>query len=190
VKVAAESVLRRFSAIVSLRLTSFRKPHVDAVVFEGDDGSRKIVVSAVGRIEARSKLVAVAEVVGPDGQVKPGQISTPEQELFAKSDGHSALDAALTLWADANRTWPRLYRILEEVERHLGRKVDVAELCAAAQRERFARTANSAEVAGEDSRHAAGRFAPPANPMTRAEASDFVRVMLLKALEGTRGENQ
>ncbi len=89
---------------------------------------------------------------------------------------------ALSLWADPIRSWPRLYRVLEEIEQHLGQRVDGAGLCPFNQRQRFTHTANTAEVAGSDARHATGKFAAPGNPMTLPEATDFIGQMLLGSL--------
>jgi len=71
---------------------------------------------------------------------------------------------------------------MEEIEQHLGKHVDVAGLCSAKQRERFARTANTAEVAGPDARHAAGKFAAPNDPMSLPEATEFIGQLLLSVL--------
>jgi hypothetical protein len=71
---------------------------------------------------------------------------------------------------------------MEEIEQPLGKHVDAAGLCAANERERFTRTANTAEVSGPDARHATGKFAVPNNPMSLPEATEFVRQMLLSVL--------
>lgn len=72
--------------------------------------------------------------------------------------------------------------MLEEIEQHLAKRVDPAGLCPANQRERFTRTANTAEVSGSDARHATGKFVAPDNPMNLPEATEFVRQILLGVL--------
>jgi hypothetical protein len=125
--------------------------------------------------------------VGPNQSIEWGQIRvsksiTQAQELLERTSGSPHLEIALSLWADQMRSWPRLYRIIEEIEQHLGKHVDAAGLCTASQRERFTRTANTAEVSGPDARHATGKFAAPSNPMSLPEATEFVRQMLLSVL--------
>jgi hypothetical protein len=127
----------------------------------------------------RSKVNAVlASVSAP--QQKPQR--TQAQELLRRATGSPHLEMALSLWADQMRSWPRLYRILEEIEQHLGRHIDAAGLCPANQRERFTRTANTAEVSGPDARHATGKFVAPGNPMSLREANEFIGHMLLNVL--------
>lgn len=87
------------------------------------------------------------------------------------------------LWGMPNRTWGRLYRILEEIERHLGAKVHLKNLCTLKERGRFASSANNARVAGVDSRHADGKYEPPNAPMTIDEATAFIRDLILASLK-------
>lgn len=183
----AESVLReavraldRFAAIISLLWPSFRKPTVSHVFRETDEGKRNAFVFVTGSIVGRSKVHAVGVSIGGPPQA-PRQ--TQAQELLGRATGNASLETALSLWADPMRSWPRLYRILEEIEQHLGRRIDAAGLCSANQRERFTRTANTAEVSGADARHAAGRFAAPDNPMSLSEAAGFIGQVLFKALQ-------
>jgi hypothetical protein len=94
--------------------------------------------------------------------------------MLSRAQSNQHLEIALTLWADPARPWPRLYRILEELELHIGKPADKAGLCSANERARFTRTANTAEVSGADSRHALSKYAPPPDPMSLEEATRFV----------------
>jgi hypothetical protein len=75
-----------------------------------------------------------------------------------------------------------LHRIIEEVEEHLGKNVDVGGLWSTNNRKRFTRTANTAEVSGPDARHASGKFDAPDDPMSLSEATEFVRQIILSVL--------
>lgn len=81
-------------------------------------------------------------------------------------------------WADPVRTWPRLYRFVEELEEHLGGHVDKFKFCSYTKRGRFRLSANSAEVAGKDARHGTGIKPAPAKPMSLDEAVTFVRKLI------------
>ena len=175
----AVRALDRFSAVISLLWPSLRRPTATHVFRETDEGKRDAFVFMSGSISARSKLRAVGVSVG-SSPLPPEP--TQAQELLRRAVGNPHLEIALSLWADPMRSWPRLYRILEELEQHLEKRVDVAGLCSPAQRERFKRSANTAEVSGADARHAAGKFRAPANPMTLVEARGFVAQMLLGVL--------
>jgi len=175
----AVRTLDRFTAVISLIWPGLRKPAVSHVFREADEGKRDAFVFLSGGVSARSKVGAVAVSVGAPQQ--PPQ-RTQAQELLSRATGSPHLELALSLWADPMRSWPRLYRVLEEIEQHLGKHVDAAGLCPANQRERFTRTANTAEVSGSDARHATGKFVAPDNPMGLLEATGFVGQMLLSVL--------
>jgi hypothetical protein len=175
----AARALDRFTAAISLIWPNLRKPTASHVFREADGGRRDIFVFLSAGLSMRSKVHAVLEPVGVTQQ-KPQR--TQAQELLRRATGNPHLEQALSLWADQMRSWPRLYRILEEIEQHLGKHVDAAGLCAANQRERFSRAANTAEVSGPDARHATGKFAAPTNPMSLPEATEFLRQTLLDVL--------
>ncbi len=83
---------------------------------------------------------------------------TKAQVLLAASNLDQRLKLVILLWADTNHTWPRLYRIMEEIEQILGKQINLAGLGSEGQRDRFKRSANTAEVAGKDSRHGSKKF--------------------------------
>lgn len=118
------------------------------------------------------------------------------------AEGCPHLDLAVRLWADSSRTWPRLYRIVEEIYvsfrgegnwyasevlfRH--GLVDSKELYS-----RFRSSACEAIVAGKDSRHAMDNNKTPKTlgepadfALTHTEAVSFVRGCLKRALEHKR----
>ena len=175
----ASSALDKYTAIISLLWPGLRKPAASHVFRETDEGKRDAFVFACGSISARSKTHAAAVSVGVVPQA-PQQ--TQAQELLGRATGNPHLEVALSLWADPIRSWPRLYRVLEEIEQHLGKHVDAAGVCPTNQRERFTRTANTAEVSGSDARHAIGKFVAPSNPMSLSEATGFLSQIFLAVL--------
>ena len=113
----------------------------------------------------------------------------------AEEDKH--LDFAVRLWADSSRTWPRLYRILEEVYVSFRNKENehqsevLSRFGLVDSKEdylRFAHSANEVQQAGKDSRHAMGNNRPPQEAegldfISHAEAVQLVRNCLKRALE-------
>jgi hypothetical protein len=156
----------------------FRAPTVENVVREDDDGKRNFTVFAEP-IVIRARVHA--PVVSTSGLAPTRPKLTAAQSIIAAATGSKPLQEAVTLWAEAH-TWPRLYRVLEAIEQHLGTSVNAAALCSAAQRSRFTQTANNAEAAGVDARHATGQFQAPKNPMTHDEAEAFIRGLLHSVL--------
>lgn len=165
----AQTLMDEWNAIVALIWAAFIPPTIDNVIEETSEGRRVHHVLAVANCAGRSKVRAVLS-----GSTGP----TQAQVLVEKAKSNPVLGDAVTLWALSNRNWPRLYRILEELERYLGMTVVQAEICTAKERGRFTASANNAAVAGVDSRHAGGKFAPPINPMSFDDADAFIRNML------------
>ncbi len=184
---AAHQIIDEFSAVIALLWPSLRRPSIGHVIREGDDGSRRSYAFASASATGRSKARFVATI---DGVQQDQKRRTQAQELLAGSHVDAHLREAVSMWGDPMRTWPRLYRILEDIEKYLGQKVHEAEFCSKDQRERFTRSANSAEVAGKDARHAAGKYKPPKNPLNLADGVSFVSGLLQSALQRAAEDDQ
>ena len=182
----ADAVLRRatealneFSAVIFLLWDSFRKPNIGQVIREDDAGKRNAYIFVAGIASGRSKASGVLVDAGGAAAVPA---TTQAQDLLWASHTSPNLREALNVWADPIRSWGRLYRIVEEIKKHFGKPVDEVGLCSRPDLIRFARTANTAEAAGLDARHASGLFKPPDKPMSLNEATSFVSRLLLGAL--------
>jgi hypothetical protein len=181
VHAAADAALSKMFGVASLLVRNLRRPALsDGLQRERADGRRDITVLVSG-VEALIKGGFIGFTIGNS----PARSEPTEGErMLTVATQYPALDAALELWGNGTLTWPRLYRILEEVERgYLGAPVDRTGFCSDAQRGRFTRTANTS-AGGVDSRHAGGRYEPPADPMTVDQAQAFIRSVLLGVLDG------
>lgn len=176
----APQVIDELSAVISLLCPGHRRPVDFEVLKETDDGKRARYNPASTVITFRSKVKSATVV---DGKSLEDLSIMQGQELLSAAINNYHLRTALALWGDPLKTWARLYRILEEVERHLGKKVNKSGLCSCKQRERFTHSANCAEVAGKDARHAAGKFNVPDDPMSLKEAENFISSILIKTLD-------
>lgn len=169
----AERLLDEMAGALCVFLGHYVRPKVGTVYLLHLDGRKTghhilKADGAVARTKARAKL---------DGSTGP---TLPQQ--FVEAALRSAhLQTASLIWTDQVRTWPRLYRVMEEIQQHFGMPPYRAELCGRAEYKIFERTANSAEVAGLDARHALGKFEPPTMPMTLAGAEAFVGKVLERA---------
>jgi hypothetical protein len=177
----AVKTLDQFAAIISLFEPNIRKPVVSAVIQEDDAGGRNVFLWAEETARAKMRAVLTTDDQNPTTSQAP----TQAQSLLSRALQNPRLLAALEVWGAPGRSWPQLYRILEEVEGYLGKRVDKAGLCSRGERGRFTHTADTAEVAGKNSRHALGLFKPPSSPITLAEAAAFVGRLLLVVLQGT-----
>jgi hypothetical protein len=165
-------------------------------VYVDDKGVKSFHVFAVGGV----RVGAMARVLPVDSPTLPCLYVHA-----AGSDSH--LDMALRLWSERSRTWPRLYRIFEEVCSSLCPKYTgkgpphpsevLTSLGAidASKREglcdvwRFMYSANDPSVSGRGARHASGKGRPPADlkncsqkEMSHEEAVSFVKGVLVQAL--------
>jgi hypothetical protein len=70
---------------------------------------------------------------------------------------------------------------MEEIQQFLGEPPYKAGLCTKGEYKLFEHTANTAEVAGLDARHALGKFTPPPDPMPLAVAEALVGTVLQRA---------
>jgi hypothetical protein len=177
VRDAAEAELDLVVAAAKLIVGVLNRPRVTGIYFIDSQGNRHAYApGSVFNLEFRYKLTE------PDLATQGGR--TRAQRLAAGGKSHPALLSAMQLWADETRTWPRLYRVMEEVEATFGGvRVDVLGFCSANERQRFARSANSPAVAGLDARHADLGHEPPRKPMTLAQATHFVSLLLVAAIE-------
>lgn len=163
------SILEEAAAVISLIWPGLDAPAIDHVVFVAADGTRSLHYTL--SIDSVTYYVKTGARRG--APLIAGK--TDAQWFHAISQASPHLQTALLLWADPARTWPRLYRVLEELEHHISRQADTAGLCSHADRKRFTRSANTAAVAGKDARHRDGMFKAPTDPMTLAEATSFIR---------------
>jgi len=181
---AAIQAVDEFSGIIKLLCSSFQIPKVGHVFREDANGKRSGFIFASGSITFRIKTHATPTVSGKRQSPKS---QTQAQTLLSGSRTNNHLRAAMFLWADSLRTWPRLYRVLEEIEQYLGHHVDKSSFCSNHQRKRFTCSANTAEISGKDARHAIGKFKPPNHPMKLSEATTFIGGLLQKALAHAAG---
>ena len=173
IREAAIQLIDEYFSIASLLVPSLVKPTCGAIIEEAQ-GNRRIhhvLVAETLHVRAKTTAVLVTAHGNTDDLARP----TQAQRLLHGSKKNKHLKVATMLCGESLRSWPRLYRILEEVEAFTGKVQDP-------DRERFRRSANSAEVAGKDSRHRGGKFEPPKKPMSLEEADNFIRRILSRAL--------
>ena len=171
----AENLLDEMHSVICLLDPGIKKPTIGVVLREDDTGKRAGTVIASATIRGRSKMRATATI---NGATNGPHAETQAQLMLKAAQTDRHLRIALSLLAMPHVSWPHLYRALEEIEVSLGKKVHGACVCTSGERERFTRSANSGEVAGNDARHRVGKFDPPPQPMTLHEAQKFVRFCL------------
>ncbi|WP_169980620.1 hypothetical protein [Tautonia rosea] len=179
VQETALQIVDEYSAVISLLWPAHKRPEIVAIIRETDDGKRNQFIFTPF-IESRAKLHHLA--VRGVGQAEETLTQTRGQQLINAASSNHHLRTGLHLWGDQIRTWPRLYRILEELETYLGQKMDHIGFCSKQERSRFTHSANCAETAGKDARHAGGKFDPPEKPMALGEATEFIRALLEQTL--------
>lgn len=181
---AAQAAFDELFAVISLFQSNLVRPQISSVIREQDDGSRDTVMPVSAVVRARSKASGAVGLVGENEKYSAG---TKAQALLEGLGVDASLDMAMSLWADPERTWPRLYRILEEIEQYLGMKVTEAGLCSKNQRSSFTRSANDPTIAGRHARHAV-EWEPPKDPMNLQQAQSFISKLLKMSLTRAASE--
>ena len=162
----AQDILDQMYGVLTVIQGSALRPKLNGYIFEKDDGTR-----SGGILLASESRVALEPVASPK-QAQP---------IPASSASHDRLALALSVWAMEPRIWPRLYRIVEELNEFTRGQLISGGFCSKNQLKRFRQSSGSAEVASKDSRHAFGNPAPP-KPMTMGEAEEFVGKLLRDVL--------
>jgi hypothetical protein len=176
VRSAAEDEIEIMSAAIRLNCGGLGiRPAIGSIYLIHNTGAGHVFAPGSNLTIATSLEIRVFD--------RHDQRPTTMQRCVEVSRGNQSLHMAMILWADSNRTWPRLYRNLEEVESVFdGRKIHDMGLVTKAQRDRFTQSANCHEVAGPDSRHGPKGWSPPKNPMRIQEAEKFISGILGQAL--------
>jgi hypothetical protein len=172
----AEQRLKRLTAVVSMKAPPFALPKVKTIW--RDDATGRMGYANLGaKLSGNGGLHARISV---QGATPESEGETDVQRILGVLEnlGDLHLNTALELRV-LKPSWGLLYRVLEEVEAHLTQGVVEAGLSSRAQRTRFTRTANSAEMAGDGARHAQGKFDLPSDPMTLDEAVEWVDAILV-----------
>ena len=175
----ANQYIDEMLSVIVLLQAGVKRPTIGKIILENSDGSRETFALAQGHSHGRAKLRA--QLI-PASQPKS---PTEAQQFLQVVRTNRNLQAALSLLALPNPTWPHLYRCMEELELFLKTPVNVASLCSAAERERFRQTANNAEAAGLNARHGLGKFSPPTKPMALSEARGFVTGLAQAVIRAT-----
>ncbi len=185
VRDTAQSWLDEASAVISLLWPGFRKPSVGNVFRQHEDGNRDawiFVHAGEIRFHAGGKLTAV----GAEGQQVPTVPVAVMMLNAARADRH--LHRALLLWSDKPRSWNRLYVVTDELQNYVQGSLAAAGHCSSTDLDRFAHTANNAEAAGLDARHALNpKQQAPMNPMTLQDAEIFVQRTMSSVLRRAAG---
>ncbi|WP_157201986.1 hypothetical protein [Massilia sp. Root335] len=183
VRDSAAQILDEFSSVISLLWPSLKRPTIGHLIHENGDGEGKVhYVLVAESATIRSKFSAAKISINGVPQFDLDGPTQAEQLLEAARQDR-CLQLVLAIWADPIRTWPRLYRLLEELEAFLESRVDVSGLTTKTERDRFTHSANSAEIAGKDARHRGGKFVPPKNPMGLNEATTFIGQLIVAVLK-------
>lgn len=118
VRAAASNALQELSSVISVLSPKAGRVSVGTVHREEDDGPRHAYVFAGAASISIRALAPTLFISG--GPQPPKATSTRAQQLLSLVKQNMHLSNALDAWRETPRSWPRLYRIMEEIEAHLG----------------------------------------------------------------------
>ena len=119
-------------------------------------------------------------VTRADGSVEERRASDPAPRWLSAALTDPAIAKALALRDAKSLSWTDLYRLFEVISAGVGGDNWLASngWTSRATIGRFKHSANSVAVAGDDARRAVETTNPPSNPMSHAEAEEFVDSLL------------
>lgn len=143
-----------------------------------ENGTKELfagVVETLHLMDETDAVVITSDALGQPVTKPSGPARTVLLARLASSDG--AVAKALRLFGKPDSsTWVGLYRIYEVIQDDVGGAHDLKKRNwgSVSDMDRFKRSANSVEIAGDDARHGSGNEKPPAKPMTLGEANAYV----------------
>jgi len=153
--------------------------HVGAVVETRSNGGKNITSRpGTGKYGYRGYAAGLAQR-DADGAELPAP-APRSISVIQLTHSDVAVERAMRLFAADSTSWVGLYRILEVIDEDVGGEKRLTALEGAAKMpiKDFKHSANSVEVAGDESRHGVEPGDPPARPMTIEEARTFVRNLM------------
>lgn len=168
----AREILASVSGASKLRLGSSKPIEVDHVVHL-DGGRRHLTNFPEPAVLTLRALPVTLAVTRADGTVERHLPANPVVEDLLKAMQSDAVKKVLRLWNAPQLLWTDLYRIFEVIQDGGGPiKANKREV------ERFTRTANSVDAAGDLARHGKEDTQPPPKPMTLQEGRAFIERLI------------
>jgi hypothetical protein len=192
---SAEEVIRKAEARLELMTAAARLEAASEGVNVKIDSA--VYVDAAGLYHYHV-LVEAGTSSGVSVRCFDSSIPSLPQRAVAIADCDAHLDMALRLWGESSRSWPRLFRIVEEItssfepdpHKHMSEVLFSRDLIKSREDIlRFRYSACEPNIAGRDSRHANARYKMPQElrnlqntTMTHHEAVALVGSVLSRAM--------
>jgi hypothetical protein len=185
VRTSAVEMVHTLNGLVRIRLNARRPITVGNMEQRTEDGATKnlYVMPESAPLWVREGVVGL--VVTEGGIDKPiPQEEDPLVAWFALAESDQQVARVLSMYANVVQPWKDLTPIFEIIAWDVGGKDVLASKGWTSRNQitRFTRTSNHPEAAGEGARHGVREDEPPPNPMTEAEASEFVRSLMIQWL--------
>jgi hypothetical protein len=183
VREAAEGMLQPLNGLTRLRLHTTTPLSIGNIQRIEDDGTKHYnMLLESGTLSTRGHAVVLK--IGEGGTSEPVQQKDPLYSWFCLAGTDETVGRLLSMYGKAVQPWRDLYPIFEIIEADVGGAALVSKgWTTKNQIQRFTRTANHSQAAGEGSRHGVSKTEPPPNPMTPAEGWVFIETLLSQWLE-------
>lgn len=179
VRKKADEVLRSLNGLIRLRLRSQQPISVANLQRVEDEGkTHHYILTDSGTLSIREGLTIVK--IGAEGTTESVQQEDDLVGWFSLADKDETVARVLNLFGNVVQTWKDLYPIYEIIESDVGGEDSLVSKgwTSRNQIERFSRTSNHSQAAGDGARHGVSRAQPPSNPMTPAEGRAFIESLM------------
>lgn len=162
---------------------------VNAVKWLDDNGKEVGIGRADIACRVRIRGCASVNIVQADDSKVPPELSL-SQKCLALIGTDAALARAMRFWSQFEHNGTTLYKIYEIICSDVGGDdaVAAAGWTTKVKQSAFRVSVNSANIIGDQARHAGSTSSTPAHTMTLADANGYIRALLSQWIEGKYSE--
>jgi len=189
VREVANEMLQSLNGLARLRLNARKPLSVGNLQRVEDDGKTHChMVAESAELSLRGSVAIVK--IGEGGATAPVQQADTLFLWFSLAQTDETVARVLRMYGKAVQPWRDFYPIYEIIEHDVGGEKALVSKgwTSRNQIERFNRTADNSKASGENARHGVSTNEPPTNPMTTAEAKEFIDSILSQWLTFKQGQ--
>lgn len=163
----ADGLVQTLNGVSALRVQGTGFARLGSMRRIDETGREDIYITPQSvRAVARAGLVKVL--------INDKPVPSQDGQLLSVAEQDPDLEQVVRIYGSRVPDWRDLYFILEVAEDAIGGSAAEAGWVSEAERERFSHTANNRRAIGDLARHGHAKFAPPARPMTLADARSLI----------------
>lgn len=179
----AREVIQYVNGAAKVYLPSYQPVEIGGIMRIDDQGRKHQYIFANSIV---LRTVFGHPTLSIDGVPVPPPSLSKLELASSSAQKDESIAKALRIFS-REHTWDNLYRVFEVVQSDVGNMMFDLSWVSKREVACFKRTANSAAALGDEARHGVEHTQPPTSPMSRSEAIEFVRKLLVAWLDQSSG---